>query len=32
MRKPSWVFDTRGIVNDKELNQFGLNVWKLGKG
>ena len=32
MRKPSWVFDTRGIVNEKELNKHGLNLWKLGKG
>ena len=30
MRKPSWVFDTRGIVNSEDLKKFGLNVWTLG--
>ena len=32
MRKPSWVFDTRGITNKKALEKFDLNVWKLGQG
>jgi UDPglucose 6-dehydrogenase len=32
MRKPSWVFDTRSIINSKEAKLFGLNVWKLGCG
>ena len=32
MRKPSWIFDCRDIV---DLNHFGecdLNIWKLGLG
>ena len=30
MRKPSWVFDTRGIVNIEDLKKYDLNVWTLG--
>ena len=30
MRKPSWVFDTRGIINVEELKKLGINVWKIG--
>ena len=32
MRKPSWIFDTRGIINDDNLSKIPLNIWKLGKG
>ena len=32
MRRPSWLFDTRGIVNEEYLNDLHLNVWKIGKG
>ena len=32
MRRPSWLFDTRGIVNEASLNDLHLNVWKIGKG
>ena len=32
MRKPSWVFDTRGINNIDEVKKHGLNLWKLGYG
>ena len=30
MRTPSWVFDTRGIINTKELNSTGINFWRVG--
>ena len=32
MRKPSWVFDTRGIINREKINAEGLNFWSLGLG
>ncbi|MDA9741682.1 nucleotide sugar dehydrogenase [Prochlorococcus sp. AH-736-L15] len=32
MRKPSWVFDARSILNSKEVSSSGLNFWRLGKG
>ncbi len=30
MRKPAWVFDTRSIVEEKEIQNIGINLWKLG--
>ena len=30
MRSPSWVFDTRDIVDEKLIKSSGINVWKLG--
>ncbi len=30
MRKPSWVFDTRGIINVEKLKKLGINVWRVG--
>ncbi len=32
MRHPSWVFDTRGIVDTVEAKSCGLNVWQVGNG
>ena len=32
MRKPSWVFDTRGIIEESSLICTNLNFWKVGKG
>ena len=32
MRRPSWVFDTRSIINIKDAENNGINVWNLGKG
>ncbi len=32
MRKPSWVFDSRSIVNNKEVINAGLNFWRVGDG
>jgi len=30
MRKPSWLFDTRSVVNLQAAESAGLNVWRLG--
>ena len=32
MRKPSWVFDTRGIVEEDKLQDLEINFWRVGKG
>jgi len=32
MRKPSWVFDTRAILDPKEIKKYGINVWSIGYG
>ena len=32
MRKPSWVFDTRSIVNIKQAKDCGMNIWQVGYG
>jgi UDPglucose 6-dehydrogenase len=32
MVKPSWVFDSRSIVNAKEVKEAGINLWRLGDG
>ncbi len=32
MRKPAWLFDTRGIVNVDEIKKTDLNFWKIGYG
>ena len=32
MRKPAWVFDTRGLVDISKLNNTDLNFWKIGDG
>ena len=32
MRKPAWVFDTRGVVDTKQVASSGLNVWRVGEG
>ena len=32
MRSPAWVFDTRSVVNRLEIDDTGLNLWKLGEG
>jgi UDPglucose 6-dehydrogenase len=32
MRQPSWVFDTRGIIEESDLLGTNINFWKLGKG
>ena len=30
MRSPSWLFDTRNIINKKEALSEGFKVWKVG--
>ena len=32
MRSPAWIFDTRSVVNRKEIENTSLNLWKLGEG
>ncbi len=32
VNKPFWVFDTRSMLNPKEMNSFGINFWQLGYG
>ena len=32
MKRPSWLFDTRGIINNKDLKNTQFNFWKVGKG
>ena len=31
MRSPSWVFDTRSIINFKEAKSNGINIWIIGR-
>ena len=31
MRSPSWVFDTRSIINFKEAKSYGINIWIIGR-
>tara|TARA_B100000989_G_scaffold135667_1_gene100819 strand:+ start:12530 stop:13936 length:1407 start_codon:yes stop_codon:yes gene_type:complete len=31
MRPPSWVFDTRSIINFKEAKSNGMNLWIIGR-
>jgi len=31
MRSPSWVFDTRSIINLKEAKSHGINTWIIGR-
>ena len=32
MRKPSWIFDTRSIINLELANKAGLRIWSIGDG
>ena len=32
MVKPSWVFDSRSIVNVELVKKSGLNIWCIGDG
>ena len=32
MRRPSWVFDTRSIVNQEQVQNIGFKFWGLGRG
>ena len=32
MRQPAWIFDSRYILNVKEIKKVGLNLWRIGDG
>ena len=32
MRRPSWIFDTRSILNPIDIKDSGLNFWQIGDG
>ncbi len=32
MRQPAWIFDTRDVVDEAQVQLTNLNLWKLGKG
>ncbi len=32
MRKPSWVFDVRSIINQSDVINSGINLWRIGDG
>ena len=32
MIKPSWVFDSRSILDSESIKKAGLNLWRLGDG
>ena len=32
MNSPSWVFDSRGILDVQFVEQYGINIWQLGDG
>tara|TARA_B100000212_G_scaffold342082_1_gene327499 strand:- start:5321 stop:6727 length:1407 start_codon:yes stop_codon:yes gene_type:complete len=32
MRSPSWLFDTRNIVDEYSVDRTKINLWKVGKG
>ncbi len=32
MRTPTWVFDTRSVVNSIDIKNAGINLWRLGEG
>ncbi len=32
LKKPFWVFDTRLILNPREINKLGINIWQVGYG
>ncbi len=31
MRPPSWIFDTRSIIDNEKANNCGFNIWSVGK-
>ena len=32
MRKPSWIFDARSILNKNDIKNSDLNFWRIGDG
>ncbi len=31
MRKPSWIFDTRNVIVEKDIKNLDLNFWQVGR-
>ncbi len=32
MRKPAWIFDTRGVIDIEKTSSYNLNIWTIGNG
>ena len=32
MRKPSWIFDSRSIIEPNDMTKLGINFWRIGYG
>ena len=32
LRHPSWIFDTRSIINKSDIKDLGINLWTVGDG
>ena len=32
MRKPSWIFDSRSVIEPNEMIKLGINFWRIGYG
>ena len=32
MRSPSWIFDTRNVIDQDNAKNSGFKVWKVGNG
>ena len=32
MRKPSWIFDSRSVIQPKDFINSDLNIWRIGDG
>ena len=32
MRKPSWIFDSRSVINPNDFANLDLNIWRVGDG
>ena len=32
LRKPSWIFDSRSIIDKEEVIKAGISLWRLGDG
>jgi UDPglucose 6-dehydrogenase len=32
MRKPSWLFDSRSVIDPEELDNTDINFWRIGDG
>ena len=32
MRRPAWIFDTRYLLDPKDINHIDINYWRIGQG